>query len=35
LHGYQLERQLGGALLDSQQTQDLIGAFLDKNSKRP
>jgi enoyl-CoA hydratase len=35
LHGYQLERQLGGALLDSRQTQDLIGAFLDKNSKRP
>lgn len=35
LHGYQLERQLGGALLDSRQTQDLIAAFLDKNAKRP
>jgi enoyl-CoA hydratase/carnithine racemase len=35
LHGYQLERQLGAALHDSRQTQDLIGAFLDKNARRP
>lgn len=35
LHGYQLERQAGAALLDSQQTQHLIAAFLDKNTKRP
>ena len=34
LHGYQLERQLGGALLDSRESQDLIAAFLDKNTKR-
>ena len=34
LHGYQLERQLGGALLDSQQTQHLIAAFLDKNTRQ-
>lgn len=34
LHGYQLERQLGSALLDSQQTQQLIAAFLDKNTRQ-
>jgi len=34
LHGYVLERELGGALLDSPQTQELISAFLDRNSSR-
>ncbi len=34
LHGYNLERELGGALLDSSQTQNLIAAFLDRNSSR-
>jgi enoyl-CoA hydratase/carnithine racemase len=34
LHGYTLEREVGGALLDSQQTQKLIGAFLEKNTRR-
>jgi enoyl-CoA hydratase/carnithine racemase len=31
--GFQLERDLGGALLDSEKTQELIGAFLDRNSR--
>ena len=35
LHGYQLERELGGALLESQQTQQLIGEFLERTAKRP
>jgi enoyl-CoA hydratase len=34
MHGYMLERELGGALLDSARTQELIGAFLDRNSSR-
>jgi enoyl-CoA hydratase/carnithine racemase len=34
LHGYGLERELGGALLDSRQTHDLIAAFLDRNAQR-
>lgn len=34
LHGYGLERELGGALLDSPQTQELIAAFLDRNTPR-
>ncbi len=34
LHGYALERELGGALLESTQTQELITAFLERNSKR-
>jgi enoyl-CoA hydratase/carnithine racemase len=32
--GYALERELGGALLESPQTQALISAFLDKNAKK-
>lgn len=32
--GYALERELGGALLESPQTQALITAFLDKNVKK-
>jgi enoyl-CoA hydratase len=32
-HGFQLERDLGGALLDSVRTQELIGEFLARNSK--
>ena len=31
--GFQLERDLGGALLDSPRTQQLIGEFLARNSK--
>jgi len=31
--GFQLERDLGGALLDSPRTQQLIGDFLDRNTK--
>jgi enoyl-CoA hydratase len=34
MHGYQLERELGGALLDSARTQELISAFLDRNTTR-
>jgi len=34
LHGYALEREMGGALLDSRQTRDLIAAFLDRNKPR-
>jgi hypothetical protein len=32
--GFQLERDLGGALLDSARTQELIGEFLARNSKQ-
>jgi enoyl-CoA hydratase len=32
--GFQLERDLGGALLDSARTQQLIGEFLARNSKQ-
>jgi enoyl-CoA hydratase len=32
--GFQLERDLGGALLDSPRTQELIGEFLARNSKQ-
>ncbi len=32
--GFQLERDLGGALLDSVRTQELIGEFLARNSKQ-
>ncbi len=32
-HGFQLERDLGGALLDSVRTQELIGEFLARNSR--
>jgi enoyl-CoA hydratase/carnithine racemase len=32
--GFQLERDLGGALLDSIRTQELIGEFLARNSKQ-
>lgn len=32
--GFQLERDLGGALLDSARTQALIGEFLSRNSKQ-
>ena len=34
LNGYGLERELGGALLESAQTQELITAFLERNNKR-
>jgi enoyl-CoA hydratase len=34
LHGYGLERELGSALLDSRETQDLIAAFLDRKASR-
>ena len=34
LHGFDVERNLGGALLNSAETQRLIGEFLDRNSKR-
>jgi enoyl-CoA hydratase/carnithine racemase len=34
LHGYALEREAGGALLDSPRTQELITAFLDRNTKK-
>jgi enoyl-CoA hydratase len=32
--GFELERELGGALLESAQTQALIGAFLERNAGR-
>jgi enoyl-CoA hydratase len=32
--GYQLERELGGALLESARTQQLIGEFLERNTRR-
>ena len=32
--GFQLERDLGGALLDSPRTQQLIQEFLARNSKQ-
>jgi enoyl-CoA hydratase/carnithine racemase len=32
-HGFTLERELGGVLLASSRTQELISAFLDRNSK--
>jgi enoyl-CoA hydratase len=32
--GYLLERDMGGALLDSPRTQELISAFLERNSRR-
>jgi enoyl-CoA hydratase/carnithine racemase len=34
LHGFQLERDLGGALLDSSRTQALIGEFLARNTRQ-
>ena len=34
LLGFKLERELGGALLDSAETQRLINDFLEKNTKR-
>jgi enoyl-CoA hydratase len=34
LRGFNLERELGGALLDSRQTQQLISDFLEKNGTR-
>jgi enoyl-CoA hydratase len=33
-HGYLLERELGGALLESTRTQQLIAAFLERNAPR-
>jgi enoyl-CoA hydratase/carnithine racemase len=33
-HGFLLERELGGALLESARTQQLISAFLDRNSPK-
>ena len=33
-HGFTLERQAGGALLDTPRTQELIGAFLERNSRK-
>lgn len=32
-HGYRMERDLGGALLDDEETQRLITEFLDRNSR--
>ena len=32
--GFHLERELGGALLESPRTQELIAAFLDRNSRK-
>ena len=34
LDGFRLEREAGSALLDTARTQELIGAFLDKNTRR-
>lgn len=34
-HGYRMERDLSSALLDSQETQNLIAAFLAKNTRSP
>ena len=34
-HGFLLERELGGALLESPRTQQLITAFLERNSSKP
>jgi enoyl-CoA hydratase len=34
LHGFRLEREAGSALLDTPRTQELIGAFLDKNARK-
>ena len=34
LHGFRLERELGGALLESPRTQELIAAFLDRNGRK-
>jgi enoyl-CoA hydratase len=34
LHGFRLEREAGSALLDMPRTQELIGAFLDKNTRK-
>jgi enoyl-CoA hydratase/carnithine racemase len=33
--GYAMERDLGGALLESSRTQALIAAFLERNAARP
>ncbi|MFA7269970.1 MAG: enoyl-CoA hydratase/isomerase family protein [Sterolibacterium sp.] len=32
-HGYRMEKDFGGALLDNKETQDLIAAFLEKTTK--
>jgi enoyl-CoA hydratase/carnithine racemase len=34
LDGFRLEREAGSALLDTARTQELIGAFLDKNTRK-
>ena len=34
LHGFRLEREAGSALLDTPRTQELISAFLDKNTRK-
>ena len=34
LHGFRLEREAGSALLDTARTQELISAFLDKNTRK-
>jgi enoyl-CoA hydratase/carnithine racemase len=34
LHGFRLEREAGSALLDTRRTQELISAFLDKNTRK-
>jgi enoyl-CoA hydratase len=34
LDGFRLERETGSALLDSARTQELIGAFLDRNTRK-
>jgi enoyl-CoA hydratase/carnithine racemase len=34
MSGFEMERELGGALLESPRTQALIGAFLERNAGR-